>query len=1137
MGGMQQPGMMGGMMPGQGMGAMGGMSQPQQVQAPPASVAVAGVQPSVVPPAQEKVDIMDIPWAIPLKSRAGYMAQFQANDKAKTGQLAAVQAKNLLLGTGLAQQTLAGVWNLADIDKNGKLNTEEFCVAMHLCEQFQKGEPLPPQLPVSLIPPQMRRAAKDAGLIGTPGSGMNSGLGSPASFEDKRKANWEKGQEELSKRRASLLEQQQQEKAERERKEKEAAEAREKQKREAEAKRAAEVEARRARERELQRAQEEQKRRAEEQKEAARKEMEATRLREWEKSRQAELEAHRQRETEKVIALRAKKETLSSDVEAIKTKVEDLTKGIADTRSGVTDVKSFIDGMRSARDQKMADLNALKSQLKEQNQRLLQVTQEKARLEAKNKINQMKEEDGVVVELTDFDLKKREKLKQVEAIREELATLKVEENEKKERVEENKKVLMEHREKLQAIIATCKALHEGFDEKRREVRAEKQKKIRELTCPDHAWGASPEKSPSPDPFDSPSFDKPVEEQQAAFDRQDTFGGQDAFAQQDSFGGQDAFAEQDSFAGQDAFAKQESFAKQDSFGQEDAFAKQDSFTKQETLTKEDSFSRQDSVSSTVGEAREAVAASSDLTGYVQYRALYDYEARNPDELAFKVNDIIMVHPSQDHEPGWLGGELAGKVGWFPEAFAERVLEGGDQTLQPIAEVPENGSDSSSFHDASAAPAADGNGFQANFTETPAPATSTGEQPNEACVSIYPYASDEPGDLTFEAGEYITVTAKAGDWWTGTLNGRTGVFPFNYVEAAPAQGSDSAQPAAPAGENGAEAKDGKKLELAQVIAPYEATSKEQLSLVQGTMIVIKKKTETGWWQGEQGKGKKRSVGWFPASYVKLLESRKEEDSVAGPAQAVASGGERYVAMFPYTGQYEDELSFEEGATILVTGKDEEAWWKGECNGKTGVFPSNYVEAAKLDVPEEEKKREKLIGELFQTEETYLDNLKLVYEVFIRPIRAANVLSKQELSILFINWKDLIITNTKLMKSMRIRRGTVQSQSMIGDILCENFPAMTAYIRFCSSQLSAAALLQKLVETRHEFDLLLRQCQAHQRVQGMPLSFYLLKPVKRVTEYPLLVEKLVKSTPPEHPDYTCLMEALQRARTLCEQVNEGT
>ena len=47
-------------------------------------------------------------------------------------------------------------------------------------------------------------------------------------------------------------------------------------------------------------------------------------------------------------------------------------------------------------------------------------------------------------------------------MREELAAIKNEENEKKERMEENKKVLMEHREKLQAIIATCKALHEGL---------------------------------------------------------------------------------------------------------------------------------------------------------------------------------------------------------------------------------------------------------------------------------------------------------------------------------------------------------------------------------------------------------------------------------------------------------------------------------------------------------------------------------------------------------------------------------------------------------------------------------------------------------------------------------------------------
>ena len=48
-----------------------------------------------------------------------------------------------------------------------------------------------------------------------------------------------------------------------------------------------------------------------------RKEMEKTRLLEWEKSRKTELEQHRQRETEKVITLRAKKETLNTELESL----------------------------------------------------------------------------------------------------------------------------------------------------------------------------------------------------------------------------------------------------------------------------------------------------------------------------------------------------------------------------------------------------------------------------------------------------------------------------------------------------------------------------------------------------------------------------------------------------------------------------------------------------------------------------------------------------------------------------------------------------------------------------------------------------------------------------------------------------
>ena len=60
-----------------------------------------------------------------------------------------------------------------------------------------------------------------------------------------------------------------------------------------------------------------------------------------------------------------------------------------------------------------------------------------------------------------------------------------------------------------------------------------------------------------------------------------------------------------------------------------------------------------------------------------------------------------------------------------------------------------------------------------------------------------------------------------------------------------------------------------EIAQVIAPYQATGTEQLSLQPGQLIQVRKKGGSGWWEGElQARGQKRKVGWFPANYVKLM-----------------------------------------------------------------------------------------------------------------------------------------------------------------------------------------------------------------------------------------------------------------------------
>jgi intersectin len=59
---------------------------------------------------------------------------------------------------------------------------------------------------------------------------------------------------------------------------------------------------------------------------------------------------------------------------------------------------------------------------------------------------------------------------------------------------------------------------------------------------------------------------------------------------------------------------------------------------------------------------------------------------------------------------------------------------------------------------------------------------GELDGEKYIACYPYQSAEAGDLQFEAGEDVLVVKKDGDWWTGVIGNRTGIFPANYVQPA-------------------------------------------------------------------------------------------------------------------------------------------------------------------------------------------------------------------------------------------------------------------------------------------------------------------------------------------------------------------
>ncbi len=177
------------------------------------------------------------------------------------------------------------------MDKDGRLNREEFILAGHLCDLAVKGEPLPSVLPPTLLPVQQRRANSATGAS-TPASSVGAD-----SFEDRRRENFNKGQQELDRRRQSLIDQQKREEEERKKKEKE------------------EEEERRKKKYDLGFSINDQLVIVFDMK--IREEEERQRLIEWEAKRKEQLLAHRQSEEDKLLQLKNKQQTINNDLETL----------------------------------------------------------------------------------------------------------------------------------------------------------------------------------------------------------------------------------------------------------------------------------------------------------------------------------------------------------------------------------------------------------------------------------------------------------------------------------------------------------------------------------------------------------------------------------------------------------------------------------------------------------------------------------------------------------------------------------------------------------------------------------------------------------------------------------------------------
>ncbi|KAK5990244.1 Actin cytoskeleton-regulatory complex protein PAN1 [Cladobotryum mycophilum] len=91
-----------------------------------------------------------IPWAITKEEKTRYDALFKAWDGLNKGFIGGDQAIEIFGQSGLEKPDLERVWTLADHGNKGRLNLDEFAVAMHLIYRKLNGYPMPQTLPSEL---------------------------------------------------------------------------------------------------------------------------------------------------------------------------------------------------------------------------------------------------------------------------------------------------------------------------------------------------------------------------------------------------------------------------------------------------------------------------------------------------------------------------------------------------------------------------------------------------------------------------------------------------------------------------------------------------------------------------------------------------------------------------------------------------------------------------------------------------------------------------------------------------------------------------------------------------------------------------------------------------------------------------
>ncbi|XP_055933569.1 dynamin-binding protein-like [Argiope bruennichi] len=189
-----------------------------------------------------------------------------------------------------------------------------------------------------------------------------------------------------------------------------------------------------------------------------------------------------------------------------------------------------------------------------------------------------------------------------------------------------------------------------------------------------------------------------------------------------------------------------------------------------------------------------------------------------------------------------------------------------------------------------------------------------KPGRLVRAVYDFPTDDPSELPLLIGDIVQVKERIDKQWSlGISNNREGNFPIGFtieVKIPPFSEEDR---------------------LFAVTNDFYAQEDGDLTMKKGDIVIGKQAIDSNWWRGEI----EEQSGIFPLTHVWEIDKKLLPKSSSLKKMALKAR-----VKMNLKAQIDEEMDLYQDEIVTIIEEVDKGWYRGECNGRQGIFPASFV-----------------------------------------------------------------------------------------------------------------------------------------------------------------------------------------------------